>query len=56
MNYSVGPIQPYSTLIFEVELIGIALTVILHLWRKNMMLTIAGGTIAYMILVQWIFK
>lgn len=38
------------------ELIGIAITVMLHLWRKNMMLTIAGGTIAYMVMVQWIFS
>ena len=37
------------------ELIGIAVTVILHLWRKNMMLTIAGGTIAYMVLIQLVF-
>lgn len=38
------------------ELIGIAVTVILHLWRKNMMLTIAGGTIAYMVLIQLVFS
>ena len=38
------------------ELIGIAITVMLHLWRKNMMLTIPGGTIAYMLMVQWIFS
>lgn len=31
---------------------GIAICVALHLWRKNMMLTIAGGTIIYMVLVQ----
>lgn len=38
------------------ELIGIAITSMIHFWRKNMMLSIAGGTIAYMIMVQLIFK
>lgn len=37
------------------ELIGIVATVILHVWRRQMMLSIAGGTIIYMILVQTIF-
>lgn len=36
------------------ELIGIAVTVALHLWRKNMLLTIAGGTIFYMIIIHYI--
>lgn len=34
------------------ELIGIAATVLLHLWKKNMMLSIAGGTVLYMILIR----
>lgn len=34
------------------QLLGIIVCVVLHLWRKNMLLTIAGGTIFYMILVQ----
>lgn len=34
------------------ELLGIAACVILHLWQKNMLLTIAGGTIFYMLLIQ----
>lgn len=37
------------------ELIGIIVTVVLHVWRRQMMLSIAGGTIVYMILVQTIF-
>lgn len=37
------------------ELIAIAITAGLHLWKKQMLLSIAGGTIAYMILVQLIF-
>lgn len=37
------------------ELIGIAIVVLLHLWRRQMLLSIAGGTIAYMLLVQFVF-
>lgn len=37
------------------ELIAIAATVGLHLWKRQMLLSIAGGTICYMLLVQFIF-
>ena len=37
------------------ELLGILLTVGLHLWKRQMLLSIAGGTIGYMLLVQFIF-
>jgi len=37
------------------ELIAIVITAGLHLWKKKMLLSIAGGTIAYMFLVQLIF-
>ena len=37
------------------ELIAIALTVVLHKWKRNMLLSIAGGTICYMVLVQVVF-
>ena len=37
------------------ELISIALVVLLHLWKKQMLLSIAGGTICYMLLVQLVF-
>lgn len=30
------------------ELIGIGITALLHLWKRQMLLSIAGGTIAYM--------
>ena len=36
------------------ELIAIAVTAGLHLWKKQMLLSIAGGTIVYMLLVQLI--
>ena len=37
------------------EFIAIAVTIALHLWRKQMLLSIAGGTACYMMLVQFLF-
>ena len=37
------------------ELISIVLVVGLHLWKRQMLLSIAGGTICYMLLVQLVF-
>lgn len=37
------------------ELISILLLVVLHLWKRQMLLSIAGGTICYMLLVQFVF-
>ena len=37
------------------EAIGIAVTVALHLWKRQMLLSIAGGTVCYMLLVQFVF-
>lgn len=37
------------------ELIAIAVTVGLHLWKKQMILSMAGGTIAYMLLISFVF-
>ena len=37
------------------ELISIAIVVGLHLWKRNMLISIAGGTICYMLLVQLVF-
>lgn len=37
------------------ELIAIAVTAGLHLWKRQMLLSIAGGTIVYMLLVQLVF-
>lgn len=38
------------------EFIAIVVTVALHLWRKNTMLSISVGTAVYMILIQFIFN
>ena len=37
------------------EAMAVAVTVLLQLVLKNLLLTIAGGTICYMLLVQYVF-
>ena len=37
------------------EIIAMALVTALHFWKKNTLLSIAVGTICYMLLVQFIF-
>jgi branched-subunit amino acid transport protein AzlD len=37
------------------ELISIMVVILLHFWKRQMLISIAGGTISYMILVQLIF-
>ena len=37
------------------ELVACALTALLHVWKRNTLISIIGGTAAYMIMVQMIF-
>ena len=37
------------------ELIAILCIVFLHVWKRNMLLSIAGGTVIYMLLVHFVF-
>lgn len=37
------------------ELISIAAIIVLHKWRNNVLLSIGGGTVIYMLLVQVVF-
>ena len=37
------------------ELIAIAVVAVLHLWKRQMLLSIAAGTVCYMMLVQFVF-
>lgn len=37
------------------ELLSIAAVAGLHLWKRQMLLSIAGGTLCYMLLVQLVF-
>lgn len=37
------------------EIIGCAVVILLHIWKRNTLLSIGAGTICYMLLVQFIF-
>ena len=37
------------------ELISVAVTAGMHIWRRNMLLSIFIGTVGYMVLVQFVF-
>ncbi|MCT6925346.1 branched-chain amino acid transporter permease [Metasolibacillus sp.] len=37
------------------EILGVLVVVCLHLWKRNMLLSIAAGTCFYMMLVQLVF-
>lgn len=37
------------------ELISVMLVVVLHVWKRNTLLSIVGGTVCYMVLVQMVF-
>lgn len=40
---------------FVPYLVGIAVTTLIHLWKRNNLLSIALGTAAYMVMVQVVF-
>ena len=37
------------------ELLGCALVVLLHIWKRSTLLSIGAGTLCYMLLVQFVF-
>ncbi len=37
------------------ELVSIILVILIHLWQRKMLLSIAAGTVCYMLLVQLVF-
>lgn len=37
------------------ELISCALIVLLHVWKRNTLLSIVSGTLCYMLLIQFVF-
>lgn len=37
------------------ELLAVVLVIILHLWKRNNLLSIGGGTLIYMLLLQMVF-
>jgi branched-subunit amino acid transport protein AzlD len=38
------------------EVLSILLITLLHIWKKNTLLSIGGGALFYMLLVQYVFK
>lgn len=49
-----------STSVFEApygipEAIAVTITAVLHVWKRNNLLSIGGGTVLYMVLIQGIF-
>lgn len=53
--YALRGVEITSVSRFLPELLAVGLIIILHYWKKSMLLSIAGGTIFYMILVQLVF-
>lgn len=37
------------------EAISVTFVMLLHIWKRQMLLSIAGGTVLYMLLVQFVF-
>ncbi len=37
------------------ELMGCAVVAALHVWKRNTLLSIGGGTVCYMLLIQFVF-
>lgn len=53
--YSLKNVNPLAGSHGIPELLSILLVIGLHLWKRQMLLSIAGGTILYMVLVQLVF-
>ena len=53
--YCLKGVTPLSYSYGLPELVSVALVVGIHLWRRNMLLSIALGTVCYMLLVQLVF-
>ncbi|MBR6743073.1 MAG: branched-chain amino acid transporter permease [Clostridia bacterium] len=53
--YCLKDVTPLSYPYGIPELISVAAVVLLHIWKRNTLLSIAIGTVCYMLLVQLIF-
>lgn len=40
---------------FVPQILGVAITAAVHLWKKNTLLSISAGTISYMLLIHFVF-
>ena len=55
MVYALKGVELFSGSHGFPELIAIAVTAAIHLWKKQMLLSISAGTVCYMLLVQFVF-
>jgi len=53
--YCLKGADPFSAAHGLPEFISTALVAVLHVWKRNVLLSIAAGTICYMFLVQAVF-
>lgn len=52
--YCLKDISPVQTTTFIATIAALAVVIILHLWKRNLLLSIAAGTIFYMVLIRCI--
>lgn len=53
--YCLKGIHPASFPYALPELLAVVAVIALHLWKKNTMLSIGGGTLVYMLLIRFVF-
>ena len=53
--YCLKSISFRSTSFWLPELISVVMVVVLHVWKRNTLLSIICGTVCYMVLIQFIF-
>lgn len=53
--YCLKSVNPLTAPFGMPELIGVLIVVLLHIWKRNTLLSIAGGTVCYMLLIQLVF-
>ena len=53
--YCLKSVNPLSFPFGLPEFISVAVVVVLHLWKRNNLLSIGVGTVLYMVLIQYVF-
>lgn len=53
--YGIGDVRDIGFMQLLPKLIAVAATVLVHLWKRNTLLSIAVGTIGYMLLIHFVF-
>ena len=53
--YCLKDVAPASAPFGIPEAIGCAVVALLHIWKRNTLLSIGAGTVCYMLLVQFVF-